>query len=72
MFCAAVIGTLGQARSASPTLSMAEPPYISIHNPLEESSPGIFRMSWMLHPMTQLFAVIQAGWPMFSGCHSAA
>ena len=52
MFCAAVIGTLVQARPASPTPSTAEPAYISIQNPLEGSSPAIFRMSWMLHPET--------------------
>src|SRR5208337_2037396 len=67
MFCAAVIGTLVQARPASPILSTAEPAYISIQNPLEGYGPGIFRMSWMLHPETHSFAVIQAGWPMFNG-----
>src|SRR5208337_3168828 len=67
MFCAAVIGTLVQARPASPTLSTAEPLYISIQNPWEGSSPRIFRMSSMLHPETNPFAVIDAGWPMFSG-----
>ena len=46
---------------------MAEPAKISIQNPLEGSSPGIFRMSWMLHPETHPFAVIQDCWPMFSG-----
>ena len=41
MFWAAVIGTLIQARPASPTPSTAEPAYISIQNPLAGSSPGI-------------------------------
>src|SRR5271157_2718343 len=52
MFCAALAGILVQARPASPTPSTAVPPYISIQNPLEGSSPAIFRMSWMLHPET--------------------
>src|SRR5271157_2794723 len=52
MFCSALAGALVQARPASPTPSTAEPPYISIQNPLEGSSPGFFPMSWMLHPET--------------------